>query len=65
MNGNEWVCKACDRALRQGVMPLQAKINELQLSQTLPVLSDLNAFEVRLICLCVHAIHENGSFAIW
>lgn len=52
-NGNERVCKACDRALKQGVMPLLAKANGLQLFQILPVLSDLNALEVRLICLRV------------
>ena len=52
-NGNEWVCKTCDRALKQGVMPLQAKANGLQLSQIPPELSDLNALELRLICLRV------------
>ena len=25
-DGNEWVCKTCDRALKRGVMPLQAWI---------------------------------------
>ena len=29
-SGNEWVCKTCDRALKHGVMPLQAKANGLQ-----------------------------------
>ena len=51
--GNEWVCKTCDRALKRGVMPLQAKANGLQLSQIPPELSDLNALELRLICLRV------------
>ena len=32
-------------------MPLQAKANGLQLSQIPPELSDLNALELRLICL--------------
>ena len=49
--GNEWVCKTCDRALKRGVMPLQAKANGLKLSQIPPELSDLNALELRLICL--------------
>ena len=40
--GNEWACKTCDRALKQGVMPLQAKANGLQLSQIPPEQSDLN-----------------------
>ena len=26
--GKEWVCKSCDRALRQGVVPLQAKLRQ-------------------------------------
>ncbi len=51
--GNEWVCKTCDRALKRGVMPLQAKANRLQLSEIPPELSDLNALELRLVCLCV------------
>ena len=49
--GNEWVCKTCDRALKRGVMPLQAKGNGLKLPQIQPELSDLNALELRLICL--------------
>ena len=45
---DEYVCKTCDRALKRGVMPLQAKANGLQLCEILP---DLNALELRLICL--------------
>ena len=51
--GNEYVCKTCDRALKCGVMPLQAKANGLHLSEIPPQLSDLNALELRLICLCL------------
>ena len=51
--GNEWVCKTCDRALKRGVMPLQAKANGLHLSEIPPELYDLNALELRLICLRV------------
>ena len=49
--GNEYVCKTCDRALKRGVMPLQAKANGLKLSEMPPELADLNALELRLICL--------------
>ena len=51
--GNEYVCKTCDRALKRGVMPLQAKANRLQLPAIPPELADLNALELRLICLCL------------
>ena len=49
-DGKQWVCRTCDRALKRGAMPLQAKANGLQLC---PVLSGLNALELRLICLRV------------
>ena len=49
--GNEYVCTTCDRALKRGVMPLQAKANGLQLPAIPPELADLNALELRLICL--------------
>ena len=49
--GDEYVCKTCDRALKRGVMPLQAKANGLKLSEIPPELADLNALELRLICL--------------
>ena len=29
-DGKEWMCKTCDRALRMGSVPLQAKANGLQ-----------------------------------
>ena len=48
-DGNEWVCMTCDRALKRGVMPLQAKANGLKLCKVPPELSDLNALK-RLIC---------------
>ena len=48
IDGNEWVCLTCDRALKHGVMPLQAKANGLKLFQ---IPADLNALELRLICL--------------
>ena len=49
--GSEWVCLTCDRALKRGVLPLQAKANGLQLSEIPSELADLNALELRLICL--------------
>ena len=49
--GSEWVCNTCDRALKRGVMPLQAKATGLQLSHIPTQLSGLNALELRLICL--------------
>ena len=49
-DGKQWVCKTCDRMLKCGNMPLQAKSNGLQLP---PELSGLNALELRLICLRV------------
>ena len=38
---DEYVCKTCDRALKRGVMPLQAKTNGLQLCEILPELAML------------------------
>ena len=50
-DGKEWVCKACARALKCGKVPLQAEADGLRLSQVPPELSNLNALELRLICL--------------
>ena len=52
-DGKQWVCRTCDRTLKRGNMPLQAKANGLQLCQVPPELSSLNALELRLICLRV------------
>ena len=52
-DGKEWVCRTCDRTLKRGNMPVQAKANGLQLCQVPPDLSSLNALELRLICLRV------------
>ena len=56
----EYVCKTCDRALKCGVMPLQAKANGLQLCEIPPELADLNA-KANLLAF---ALHENGCIAI-
>ena len=52
-DGKQWVCRTCDRTLKRGNMPLQAKANGLQLCQVPPELSSLNALELRLISLRV------------
>ena len=52
-DGKQWVCRTCDRTLKRGNMPLQAKANGLQLCQVPPELSSLNALQLRLICLRV------------
>ena len=52
-DGKEYMCKTCDRTLKRGTLPLQAKANGLQLCEVPPELSGLNALELRLICLRV------------
>ena len=47
----EWICKTCHNALRQGVLPAQAKANNLGLDDIPVELSDLNPLEVCLISL--------------
>ena len=42
-DGNQWVCKTCDKVLRNGKLPAQAKLE----------IVCLNALEVRLVCLRV------------
>ena len=49
----QWVCRACDGALTQGNIPVQAKANGFKLSAIPPELSCLNALEKRLISLRV------------
>ena len=56
VSDNEWMCKTCDRALKRGVMPLQAKANGLQLSEIPPELSDaleLSCLHVPFIFPCL------------
>ena len=52
-DGKLCICKTCDRTLKQGLLPVQAKANGLQLSAVPPELSGLNALELRLISLRV------------
>jgi hypothetical protein len=47
----QWICKTCHNALKQRVLPAQAKANNLELD-IIPVdLSELNLLEVHLISL--------------
>ena len=51
-DGKQWVCRTCDRTLKRGNMPLQAKANGLQLCQVPPELSSLNALGTQIdLCL--------------
>ena len=52
-DGQQWVCKTCDGALKKGNMPLQAKANGLQLWPIPTQLSNLNLLELRWISLRV------------
>ena len=47
----QWICKTCHSALKQGVFPAQAKANSLNLDDIPVELSDLNPLEIRLISL--------------
>ena len=37
-DGNQWLCKTCDRTLKRGLMPMQAKANGFHLSEIPPEL---------------------------
>ena len=47
----QWICKTCHSALKRGVLPAQAKANNLGLDNIPVKLSELNPLEVRLISL--------------
>ena len=47
----QWICKTCHNALNRGVLPVQAKANNLYLDNIPVVLSELNLLEVCLISL--------------
>jgi hypothetical protein len=47
----QWICKTCHNALKRGVLPAQAKANNLDLEDIPVELSDLNSLEIRLISL--------------
>ena len=47
----QWICKTCHNAVKHGVLPAQAKANNLGLDDIPVELSDLNSLEVSLISL--------------
>ena len=47
----QWICKTHHSALKQGVLPAQAKANKLDLDDIPVKLSDLNPLEICLISL--------------
>lgn len=50
-DGEEYMCKTCDRALVSGFISLQAKANGLLLCEIPPEFCCLNSLELRLISL--------------
>ena len=50
-DGNVWVCKTCDGALKRGLMPAQSIANNFILDDVPPELAKLKLLEVRLISL--------------
>ena len=50
-NGRIWICRTCDSTLKRGLMPVQSKVNNLQLQNIPSELQDSNQLETRLICL--------------
>ena len=50
-DGSLWICHSCDRTLKRGTLPVQAKANGFQLDPIPPELDRLNELEIRLISL--------------
>ena len=50
-DGNVWVCKTCDCALKSGAMPAQSVAKNLKLDDVPPELANLEPLEIRLISL--------------
>ena len=50
-NGSQWMCHSCDRTLKRGTLPVQAKANGFQLDLIPPELDGLNELEIRIISL--------------
>ena len=48
-DGNIWICTTCHRKLKQGKIPAQSKINNLDLDAVPDELSELNSIEIRLV----------------
>ena len=50
-DGSQWMCHSCDRTIKRGTLPVQAKANGFQLDPIPPELDGLNELEIRLISL--------------
>ena len=50
-DGSQWICHLCDRTLKRGTLPVQAKANGFQLDPIPPELDGLNELEICLISL--------------
>ena len=50
-DGSQRICHSCDRTLKRGTLPVQAKANGFQLDLIPPELDGLNELEIRLISL--------------
>ena len=50
-DGSQWICHSCDRTLKRGTLPVQAKANGFHLDPIPPELDGLNELEIRLISL--------------
>ena len=48
-DSNIWICTTCHRKLKQGKIPAQSKINNLDLDVVPDELSELNSIEIRLL----------------
>ena len=49
--GKSWICRTCNSSLKRGLMPIQSKLNNLQLHIIPDDLLELNPLETCLISL--------------
>ena len=49
--GKEWICRSCHNAMCRNNVPVQAKVNGLELARIPSELKDLNTLELRMISL--------------
>ena len=61
----QWICKPCRSTLKWGVLPTQAKANNLDLDDIPMELSDLNPLEIYTPHFSSNATHENGCTSLW
>ena len=55
----KWICKTCHNALNRGLLPAQAKANNLDLDDIPVELSDLNPLEVRPVSLRIKLLTQS------